>query len=92
VSLESGIRQELLGLRKGSEAVTVGSLAHTTALRVVLGGGDARIAYNALKHILLESSDSLGVTAVSYSLGYASDASTHLGRLDDFGRDYGYDQ
>lgn len=92
MSIESEVRQELLALRKATEAVTVGSLARTTALRIVLGGGDARVAYNALKHLFLESSDSLAITALSYSLGYASDASTHLGRLDDFGWNYDYDQ
>lgn len=92
MSIESEVRQELLALRKLSEAVTVGSLARTTALRVVLGGGDARLAYNALKHMLLSAGDGLAITAVSYSLGYASDAATHLGRLADFGRDYAYDQ
>jgi len=34
----------------------------------------------------------LAVTAAGYSLGYASDYDSHLGRLDDFGRDYTYDQ
>lgn len=92
MSIESEVRQELLALRKATEAATVGSLARTTALRIVLGGGDARVAYNTLKHLLLEASESLAIIAVSYSLGFSSDASTHLGRLDDFGVQYGYDQ
>jgi hypothetical protein len=92
VSLETTARSELLTMRKTADGVTVGALARTEALRRVLGGGDSRMAYNAIKHILLEHADDLAVTAASYSLGYASDGPTHLARLTDFGRDHGYDQ
>jgi len=91
VSLEEAAHAELLRLRKHTDGVTVGALARTEALRQVLGGGDARVAYNTLKHIVLQH-DSLTVTAASYSLGFASDGTTHLDRLSDFGRDYDYDQ
>lgn len=79
-------------MRKHADGVTVAALARTEAIRQVLGGGDPRIAYNMLKHILLDSSDDLAVSAASYSLGFASDGGTHLDRLTDFGQDYGYDQ
>jgi hypothetical protein len=92
MSLEEAAHGELLRMRKHSDGVTVGALARTEALRQVLGGGDPRVAYNALKHILLIHADDLAVTAAGYSLGYASDGPTHLDRLTDFGRDHGYDQ
>lgn len=92
MSLEEAARTELLRMRKHRDGVTVAALSRTNAIRQVLGGGDPRMAYNALKHILLEHSADLGVTAASYSLGYASDGFTHLDRLTEFGIDHGYDQ
>lgn len=92
MSLEAAARTELLQMRKHRDGVTVAALARTDAIRQVLGGGDPRVAYNALKHILLNSSDDLAVTAAAYSLGFASDGATHLDRLIDFGREHGYDQ
>jgi len=92
MSLEEAVKSELLRMRKTQDGVTVGALARTEALRQVLGGGDPRLAYNGLKHIMIVKSDSLAVVAASYSLGFASDAPSHLGRLDDFGTEYGYDQ
>lgn len=92
MSLEEAARDELLRMRKTADGVTVGALARTDALRQVLGGGDPRVAYNALKHVLLNHADDLAVTAAGYSLGYASDGSTHLDRLIEFGRLHGYDQ
>jgi hypothetical protein len=92
MSLEEAARTELLRMRKHRDGVTVAALSRTNAIRQVLGGGDPRMAYNALKHILLEHSADLGVTAASYSLGYASDGVTHLDRLTEFGLDHGYDQ
>ena len=92
MSLEEAARAELLRMRKHRDGVTVSALSRTDAIRQVLGGGDSRVAYNALKHILLEHADDLGVAAASYSLGYASDGVTHLDRLTEFGLDHGYDQ
>jgi hypothetical protein len=92
MSLGDAVRSELLLMRKHRGGATVAALARTDAIRHVLGGGDPRVAYNALKHILLNSSDDLAVTAASYSLGFASDGATHLDRLTDFGLEHGYDQ
>lgn len=90
--LQEAVRAELLTIRKHADGVTVGALARTDTLRQVLGGGDPRVAYNTLKHVLIEGGDSLSLIAASYSLGYASDGPTHLARLDGFGLTYGYDQ
>ncbi len=92
MGLEDTIGAELLGLRKRHGGITVAALAQTEALRTVLGGGDPRLAYNALKHLLLENEPSLALVAASYSLGFASEATTHLDRLSDFGKFYAYDQ
>ncbi len=94
MSIEEAARTELLRMRKSSDGVTVGALARTEALRQVLGGGDPRIAYNVLKHVVLSLSarEDLSIIAASYSLGFASDGRSHLDRLSDFGRDYAYDQ
>jgi hypothetical protein len=90
--LYNAVHDELLAMRKHRDGVTVGNLARTTAILEVLGAGDPRLAYNQLKHVLLSLDQDLAVTAAGYSLGYASDYDSHLGRLDDFGRDYTYDQ
>ena len=90
--LYKAVHDELLTMRKHRDGVTIGNLAHTTAILEVLGAGDPRLAYNQLKHVLLSLDQDLAVTAAGYSLGYASDYDSHLGRLDDFGRDYTYDQ
>ena len=90
--LYKAVHDELLAMRKHRDGVTVGNLARTTAILEVLGAGDPRLAYNQLKHVLLSLDQDLAVTAAGYSLGYASDYDSHLGRLDDFGRDYTYDQ
>jgi hypothetical protein len=92
MSLEETARTELLRLRKRQGGTTVAAMAQTEALRQVLGGGDPRLAYNALKHILINQEQSLAVVAVSYSLGFASEGATHLDRLSDFGTEYSYDQ
>ena len=90
--LYKAVHDELLAMRKHRDGVTVGNLARTTAILEVLGAGDPRLAYNQLKHVLLSLDQDLAVTAAGYSLGYASDFDSHLGRLDDFGQHHTYDQ
>ncbi|HAM22581.1 MAG TPA: hypothetical protein DCQ04_09970 [Actinobacteria bacterium] len=90
--LYKAVHNELLAMRKHRDGVTVGNLARTTAMLEVLGAGDPRLAYNQLKHVLLSLDQDLAVTAAGYSLGYASDYDSHLGRLDDFGQHHTYDQ
>ena len=92
MSLEEVVRAELVQLRKSRDGVTVEAITHAPALSTALGDGDPRLAYNALKHIVLSLSDRSSVTAAAYSLGFASDGATHLDRLSDFGSEHGYDQ
>ncbi len=92
MSLEEMARQELLAMRKSTDGATVGAIARSQALLNVLGSGDPKFAYNALKHAILAMDSSTEVTAATYSLGFASNGRTHLDRLTDFGAEYGYDQ
>lgn len=92
MALAEAVRTELVAARKAPGGLTPASMASTTTLRAVLGGGDPAAAYNALKHSLLAFEGDTSVMAAAYSLGFASDGYTHLDRLTDFGTDYGYDQ
>jgi hypothetical protein len=92
MGMEETIRRELLDLRKQRSSLSPEALAHTEALRTILGDGDPRVAYNSLKHIALSRGERRSIMAASYSLGFASDGTTHLDRLTEFGDDYGFDQ
>jgi hypothetical protein len=92
LSLEERIRAELLAIRKTSDGLTVAALTHSPVISGLLGNGDPRLAYNTLKHAILSAEADTSLKAATSSLGLASDKRTHLGRLDDFGAEYGYDQ
>lgn len=69
-----------------------------TALPTVvalLGDGDPLLAFTQLQDRILQTigqaDDSLPIQAAAYSLGLASDSDTHLGRLTDFGADFGFE-
>ncbi len=62
----------------------------------LLGNGDPEVAHTELGHKLLEiietEDDVTAIEAACYSLGYASQAPTHLGRLEEFGAKHYLDQ
>ncbi len=93
MALEDKIRRELLAARKAAHGLTLSTMTASPVLCAVLGDGNPAVALNALKVALLRDHDgSLAISAAAASLGFASTEPTHLGRLDDFGLDYGLDQ
>ena len=92
MSLEETIRRELLNLRKQRANLSPEALVHAAALSTILGDSDPRVAYNSLKHVVLSHSERRPIMAAAYSLGFASEGTTHLDRLTEFGSEYGYDQ
>jgi len=92
MTLEERVRSELLAVRKTTDGLTLATMAGCPTICGLLGGGDPGLAYNSLKTSLLAESWPLTITAAISSLGFTSDKRTHLGRLDDFGAEYTYDQ
>ena len=92
ISLEERIRSELLVMRKTSDGVTVAALVDSPVIVGLLGDGDPRTAYNKLKHVVLDAEPTIALAAAASSLALTSARSTHLGRLEDFGAEHGYDQ
>ena len=92
MNLEERVRAELLAVRKTSDGLTVTALTSCPTTCVLLGGGDAALAYNRLKTRLLDWESPLALRAAMASLALTSGADTHLGRLSDFGEEHGYDQ
>lgn len=92
MSLDERVRAELLAIRKTSSGLTVAALTYSPVISGLLGNGDPRIAYNTLKHAILSADADTSLKAATSSLGLSSDKPTHLGRLDDFGAEHGYDQ
>ncbi|CAG7574233.1 hypothetical protein FB554_2404 [Barrientosiimonas humi] len=86
---------ELIAARKSPGGLSPTSMATYPAMRDLLGEGDPLVAFSRLEHRILETldlgDDVTNLYAAAYSLGLASDGATHLDRLNDFGRDYGYE-
>lgn len=92
VSLEDLVRTELLVVRRSAGGLTLASMTTCSTITALLGGGDPGLAYNQLKTLLLDEDYGLEVLAATASLGLTSDQNTHLGRLEAFGSEWGYDQ
>lgn len=84
-SLEERVLAELLMLRKLTRGVTVDSLARADTICQLLGSGDPYVAYTRLTHEVLESDLDVAIQAAAASLGFSSEAESHLQRLDEFG-------
>lgn len=89
------MHNELLAARKSSEGLSPNSMAIHPVMRDLLGDGDPLVAFTRLEHRILETielgDDITGIQAATYSLGLGSAGKTHLDRLIDYGRDYGYE-
>ncbi|MDX2974387.1 hypothetical protein [Kribbella solani] len=92
MSLEEKVRTELLALRKTRDGVTVAALAQRPVICGLLANGDPALTYSRLQHTILDSDLGLSIKAAAYSLGLLSEERSHLGRLDAFGAEHGYDQ
>lgn len=89
------IHAELLAVRKRPAGLSPTGMAALPTVVALLGDGDPLVAFTQLQdHILrtiADADDSLPIQAAAYSLGLASTSSTHLGRLTDFGAEYGFE-
>ncbi|GAB2513171.1 hypothetical protein [Paramicrobacterium agarici] len=79
------VLEELKRLRKRSGAVTVDALSLAPTIGAVLGGGDPYLAFTRLQQHLLDESHERTIKAAAASLGFSSDADTHLDRLTEAG-------
>lgn len=84
-SLEERVLAELVMLRKLTRGATVDSVARADTICQLLGAGDPYIAYTRLTHEVLESDLDVAIQAAAASLGFSSEAESHLQRLDEFG-------
>jgi hypothetical protein len=93
---EKAIRNELLAARRRTGGLSPREMAKSPVLSDVLGNGDPEVAHVELGHKLLETieteDDVIAIEAACYSLGYASEADTHLRRLEEFGAKRHLDQ
>ena len=92
MTLEERVRAELLAIRKTADGMTVATLSASPVTCGLLGNGDPLVAYNAIKHLLLDADADTALSAAMSSLGLSSDQATHLGRLEEFGFAHHYDQ
>ena len=94
-ALEQRVLAELLSIRKTTEGLSTTSITACPVVVDLLGDGDPLMAFNRLEHRVLETlelgDDVLPLQAAVYSLGLATEAKTHLDRLNDFGTEYGYE-
>ena len=93
--IEERVHRELLRARKSPEGLSPNLMATLATMRDLLGDGDPLVAFQRLQHRILETleldDDVTGIEAAAYSLGLGSAGRTHLDRLNDFGRDHGYE-
>lgn len=92
MSLEAKVRAELLAIRRKAEGLTVAAMTESPVISGLLGDGDPTLANSRLRLAVLESELGLSIQAVASSFGLTSSQRSHLGRLEDFGAEYGYDQ
>lgn len=93
--LEERVRAELLAVRKTAAGLSPHSMARCPVMVMLLGNGDPLVAFTQLESRILKEietkDDVVALEAASFSLGFASSASTHLDRLNAFGEERGYE-
>lgn len=94
-ALVERIHTELLAARKRPSGLSPTGMTALPTVVALLGDGDPLLAFTQLQDRILQTigqaDDSLPIQAAAYSLGLASDSDTHLGRLTDFGADFGFE-
>lgn len=93
---EDAIRDELLMARGRPGGLSPQTMAQCPVMCDLLGNGDPEVAHVQLSLKVLEiieaEDDVMALEAACYSLGLATDASTHLRRLEEFGSKHFIDQ
>jgi hypothetical protein len=83
---------ELKALRKLTNGASVAGVSSSPTICRLLGNGDPLVAWSRLQHLALDTPWSRDVEAACYSLGFASNATTHLARLEEFAAAFYVDQ
>lgn len=93
---EAAIRAELLLARKRPGGLSPQAMAQCPVMCDLLGNGDPEVAHVQLSLKVLEiieaEEDVRALEAACYSLGLATEADTHLRRLEEFGAKHFIDQ
>lgn len=83
---------ELRGLRKHRQPLSASSLYHAKLLVRGLGGGDAEVALERLISLADEHGEDRDITAAMVSIGWDSNSTNVLERLNEFGSLHNVDQ
>lgn len=86
------VLDELRALRKRADGASVASIAESPAICQLMGDGDPLVAWSRLQHLVMDAEWSRDIETACYSLGFASAATTHLGRLEEFAASFYVDQ
>jgi hypothetical protein len=86
------VLDELKALRKRTDGASVAAVSASPTICRLLGNGDPLVAWSRLQHLALNTPWSRDVEAACYSLGFASNATTHLARLEEFAAAFYVDQ
>jgi hypothetical protein len=86
------VLDELRALCKRADGASVAAVSVSPTICRLLGNGDPLVAWSRLQHLALNTPWSRDVEAACYSLGFASDATTHLARLEEFASGFYVDQ
>lgn len=93
---EAAVHRELLAARRRPGGLSPQSMALCPVMAGLLGNGDPEVAHVELMHKVLEiieaDDDVMAIEAACYSLALASEANTHLARLEEFGAKHFIDQ
>lgn len=93
---ENAIRDELLMARGRPGGLSPQAMAQCLVMCDLLGNGDPEVAHVQLGLKVLEiveaEEDVMAIEAACYSLGLATEANTHLRRLEEFGSKHFIDQ
>ncbi|MFT4165674.1 MAG: hypothetical protein QM650_10585 [Microlunatus sp.] len=93
---EAAIHRELLAARRRPGGLSPQSMALCPVMADLLGNGDPEVAHVELMHKVLEiieaDDDVMAIEAACHSLALATDANTHLARLEEFGAKHYLDQ
>ena len=93
--MEAQVLSELLTARKTTQGLSPTGMTACPTIAALLGDGDPLVAFTQLQarvlQLIAQDDDILAIQAAAYSLGFASDRTTHLDRLTDFGTDYGFE-
>lgn len=91
-AFEELVLAELKALRKRSDGASLAGIASSPTMCQLLGDGDPALAMGVLQDLPFRGEYTREIDAACFSLGLASKADTHLGRLEAFAAEQFIDQ